>query len=171
MGKNNMPDIAGRAARDRDKTGLSAEVTSIENGEEEHIRKQARKGMLEQKQRQYLGQGANAVTDAVQTDGDNRFINTVDRHREEREASRPEEDADEIAAFLRKGRELRAEAFGQVAKLTAEEAGAIALRPNAPYVPPAAPPPAPVQPPAKKKMIVVTKGGRFRPDKVEEFEV
>lgn len=127
--------------------------------------------MLEQKQRQYLAQGANAVTDTVQTDGENRFIDTVDRHRDEREADRPEDDAAEVAAFLKKGRELRAEAFGQVAKLTAEEAGAIALRPNAPYVPPVAtPPPVPVQPP-KKKVVVITKGSVFRRDKVEEFEV
>lgn len=169
MKNDNLPDIAGRAARDRDKTGLSAEVNSIENAEEEHIRKQARKGMLEQKQRQYLGHGANAVTDAVQTDGENRIITTIDRHREEREAGRTDEDAAEIAKYLKKGRKLRKKAFDQVSKLIAEEAGAIALRPNAPYVPPAAPL-APVQPPPKKKMILVTKGF-LRPDKVEEFEV
>ncbi len=169
MKKDNMPDIAGRAARDRDKTGLSAEVTSIENAEEEHIRKQARKGMLEQKQREYLGYGANAVTDAVQTDGENRIIDTIDRHRGERDGDRPDEDAAEIAKYLKKGRKLRAKSFSEVAKLTAEEVGAIAIRPNTPYVPPAAAPP-PTQPPAKTKMFVVTKRP-FRGDKVEEFEV
>ncbi len=171
MAKENMPDIAGRAARDRDKTGLSAEVTSVENPEEEHIRKQFRKGMIEQKQRQYLGQGANAVTDAVQTDGENRIIATVYRHSDERAAARSDEDAAEIAKYLKKGRKLRKKAFGEVAKLIAEEAGAIAIRPNAAYVPPAAQPPPQPQPPAKKKVVVVTKGGLFKKDTVEEYEV
>ncbi len=170
MGNKDLPDISRRMAEEREESALTERISADETPEEADLRHQFRMRMRGTKAREYLAKGVQVVTDDVITDGEERVIKVVDRNRATMGKKRPDEDAEEIAKYLKVSQKLRKSSMYQVGVVTAEETSANALRPFKAYVKPPETP-APVSPPAKKKMIVVTKGSLLRPDKVEEFEV
>ncbi len=169
-----MPNVTAVVTGQRERNSLSEQVTSIETREEGHLRAEFRKGAITLKAKEYLGKGAQAVTDAMYRDGEHRFVAAVDRNEETLEAERSPAAREKIAKYLAHTEQARAVAFSQVAATIAEEAALVAAREFAPYVaPPPPPPPSPTAPSVapKQKVLVVTKGNLFRPDRIEEIEI